>query len=98
VSPANGAYDGYMSASARSMRSLTGAFSVAVVALLTLPSSGARADEAATPGVELGTPLALGETVVYPKTVDNDERRYVGGVTYTIVRPRQRRSAVCSRT
>ena len=85
MSPVNGAYDGFMSASARCMRSLAGVLSAAVVAMLLFAPRGARADDAATAGVEVATPLALGETVVYPKTVDNDERRYVGGVTYTIV-------------
>jgi hypothetical protein len=50
-------------------------------------SAGAvRADEADPSGsVEVGTRLARGETVTFEKTVDNDQRRYVGGVTYTII-------------
>ncbi len=61
-------------------RACKGLLSAAAIALVTLGPAPARAD-----GVELGTRLSLGQTVTYDQTVDNGERRYVGGVTYTVV-------------
>jgi hypothetical protein len=58
---------------------------VAAVALgACLTSGGSAHADTLTPAEN--ERLARGETVARPVTIDNDDRRYVGGITYAVVR------------
>lgn len=64
-----------------SRASVKGAALVSLVLLAVAPN--ARADGLSA---EENERLARGETVARPVTLENDERRYVGGITYAVVR------------
>src|SRR5271169_6578168 len=54
-----------------------------LVALCAAPSVGRAATTTSTE--EAATRLERGETVAYDQTLENGARRYVGGVTYTLI-------------
>lgn len=65
----------------RPVRALTAALGIAVAAAF--PLSTARAESLSS---DETAKLARGESVARPVTLDGEDRRYVGGITYAVVR------------